>query len=74
MGAAMLAAQAGIDESVFGNSASYVASWLHRLQDDKKLIIPAAREAMAAADRVLEPSRQAQAEADLDRDADIEAA
>ncbi len=74
MGAAMLAAQAGTDENVFDNSASYVASWLHRLEDDKKLVIPAAREAMAAADRVLEPSREAQVEPDVDRSADIEAA
>ena len=62
IGAAMLAAQAGIEETVFDNSASYVASWLHRLEDDKKLVITAAREAMAAADRVLEPGREAQPE------------
>jgi antirestriction protein ArdC len=52
MGAAMLAAIAGIETS-FDNSAAYVANWLGALRDDKSLVIRAAQAAQKAVDRVL---------------------
>lgn len=53
MGAAMLCGLSGID-ATFDNSAAYVASWLKRIKDDKKLIIGAAGKAQAAADYILD--------------------
>ena len=53
MGAAFLAAEAGLDEVTFDNSAAYVASWLRVLQDDPKLVVVAAGRAQRAADFIL---------------------
>ncbi len=43
MGAANLYAETGISPAVIANQASYVAGWLKKLRDDRKLLIhPAA--------------------------------
>lgn len=54
MGASFLAAEAGIDLSLYlDNSAAYVAGWLKRLKDDSKLVMTAAGKAQRAADSIL---------------------
>ncbi len=53
MGAAYLCAEAGISTAVIGNQAAYVAGWLAKLRDDRKLLIHAAAQAQRAADFVL---------------------
>jgi len=53
MGAAFLCGQAGIVERTLNNSASYVASWLQRLKDDRRLVVQAAAQAQKAADFIL---------------------
>jgi antirestriction protein ArdC len=53
MGSAFLCGQAGIVERTLDNSASYVASWLSRLKDDRKLVVHAAAQAQRAADFIL---------------------
>jgi antirestriction protein ArdC len=52
MTAAMLCAMTGID-ATFGNSASYVASWLKSIQGDIRLVSSAAAHAQAAVDLVM---------------------
>lgn len=54
LGAAMLCAQARIDNSTIDNSASYIAGWLRKLKNDKKLIVQAAAQAQKAVDYLLE--------------------
>ena len=53
IGAAFLCGQAEIAERTIDNSAAYVAEWLKRMKDDKKLIVHAAAQAQRAADFVL---------------------
>jgi antirestriction protein ArdC len=53
IGAAFLCGQAEIAERTIDNSAAYVAEWLKRLKDDKKLVVQAAAQAQRAADFVL---------------------
>lgn len=53
MGAAMLCGVAKIDNHTIENSASYIASWLRKLKDDKKMVIQAAGQAQKAADYIL---------------------
>src|SRR4030095_16427188 len=53
MGAAFLCGQAGIAERTLDNSAAYVAAWLQRLKDDRRLVVHAAAQAQKAADYVL---------------------
>ena len=53
MGAAFLCGQAGIVERTLNNSAAYVASWLQRLKDDRRLVVHAAAQAQKAADFIL---------------------
>jgi antirestriction protein ArdC len=53
IGAAFLCGQAEIAERTIDNSAAYVAEWLKRMKDDKKLIVQAAAQAQRAADFVL---------------------
>lgn len=53
MGAAMLCGVAGIENSTIENSASYIGSWLRKLQDDKKMVVQAAAQAQKAADYIL---------------------
>jgi antirestriction protein ArdC len=52
MGSAILQAVTGI-EAPFENSANYVASWLRKLRDDKKLVVQAAAQAQRAVDHIL---------------------
>ncbi len=60
MGAAFLCAEAGISNAVIGNQAAYVAGWLKKLRDDRKLLIHAAAQAQHAVDYILnrKPSGQ----------------
>ena len=53
MGAAYLCAEAGISNAVIANQAAYVAGWLKKLRDDRKLLIHAAAQAQRAADYIL---------------------
>jgi antirestriction protein ArdC len=53
LGAAFLCAEAGISNAVIDNQASYVANWLKKLRDDRKLVIHAAAQAQRAADFIL---------------------
>src|SRR6202040_340757 len=53
MGAAYLCAEAGISNAVLENQAAYVAGWLKKLRDDRRLLIHAAAQAQRAADYIL---------------------
>jgi antirestriction protein ArdC len=53
MGAAFLCGSAGIVDLTVENSAAYLQSWLHRLKDDKRLVVQAAAQAQKAADYIL---------------------
>ncbi len=53
MGAAMLSGECGIDHAVIDNSASYIANWLKRLQNDRRLVVAAAGQAQQAVDHIL---------------------
>jgi antirestriction protein ArdC len=53
MGAAMLCGNAGIDHTTIENSASYIGSWLRKLENDPKLVVQAASQAQKAADLIL---------------------
>jgi len=52
-GAAYLCAEVGISTVVIDNQAAYVAGWLKKLHDDRKLIVNAAAQAQHAADFIL---------------------
>lgn len=52
MGSAILQAVTGI-EAPFDNSAAYIANWLTKLRDDKKLVVQAAAQAQRAVDHIL---------------------
>ena len=56
MGAAFLCAEAGISNAVLANQAAYVAGWLKKLRDDRKLLIHAAVQAQKAVDFILNRS------------------
>ena len=53
MGGAYLCAEAGISNAVIENQAAYIAGWLGRLRDDRRLVILAAAQAQHAADYIL---------------------
>ena len=53
MGGAYLCAEAGISNGVIQNQAAYIAGWLKRLRDDRRLVILAAAQAQQAADYIL---------------------
>ena len=53
MGAAFLAAKAGIEQTTLENSAAYLQSWIKVLKGDPKLAIQAASQAQKAADHIL---------------------
>lgn len=53
IGSAFLAGEAGISPATINNSAAYVASWLRKLKDDRRLVVQAAAAAQRAADLVL---------------------
>jgi antirestriction protein ArdC len=60
MTSSMVCAQTGTDTpQVFDESASYIAGWLHALNDDKRLVITAAAHAQRASDLIAEPEHQA---------------
>jgi len=52
MGAAFLCAVTGIETQTLDNSGAYVASWLHALKEDKRLVVTAAAQAQRAADYI----------------------
>jgi antirestriction protein ArdC len=53
MSAAYLCAEAGISPAVLENQAAYIAGWLKKLREDRKLVVQAAAQAQRAADYVL---------------------
>lgn len=53
MGAAFLCGYTGIENTVIDNSASYIESWLHRLNDDSRLVVTAGAQAQKAADYIV---------------------
>ncbi len=53
MSAAYLCATGGIVNRTIDNSAAYIASWLKRLKDDRKLVVQAAGAAHRASDYIL---------------------
>jgi antirestriction protein ArdC len=53
MGAAMLCGVAQIEAPVIDNQASYIANWLTKLRDDKKLLIGAGGKAQKASNFIL---------------------
>lgn len=53
MGASYLCAVAGIVDRTIDNSAAYIANWLTKLRNDKKLVVSAAGKAHAATDFIL---------------------
>src|SRR5262249_20815053 len=53
MGAAYLCGVAGIVNETVTNSAAYIAGWLSKLRNDKKLLVQAAAQAQKAADFIL---------------------
>jgi antirestriction protein ArdC len=62
MGAAFLCGEAGILEPQLPQSAAYIAGWLQRLRNDRRLVVTAAAQGQKATDHIL--NRQADAEAD----------
>ena len=63
MGAAFLCGHCGIENSVIDNSAAYIAGWLQRLRNDKRLVVHAAGAAQKAEDFIL--SQQFDADVEL---------
>ena len=53
MGSAFLCAEAGISPAVIENQAAYLAGWLSKLREDRKLLVNAAAQAQKAADFIL---------------------
>ena len=53
LGASMLCGVARIDNSTLENSASYIASWLKKLKEDKRLLVTAGGQAQKAVDMIL---------------------
>ena len=53
MGAAFLAGRCGISQETEANSAAYIAGWLKKLRDDKRLVVTAAAQAQKATDLIL---------------------
>ena len=53
MGAAFMCGSAGIETRTIANSASYIASWLGALKEDKRLVVTAAAQAQKAVDYIM---------------------
>jgi antirestriction protein ArdC len=53
MGASFLCAMTGIENKTINNSAGYIANWLDKLKDDKKLVVIAGAQAQKACDYLL---------------------
>jgi antirestriction protein ArdC len=67
LGTAYLCAATGVDTSeVTEQNAAYLQSWIDTINEDKWAVVRAAHGASAAADRILEPSRQADPAAEPD--------
>jgi antirestriction protein ArdC len=60
MSAAFLCSHAGIQPRVIDNQAAYLAGWLKKLKQDKKLVISAAGQAQRAADWIRGERREAE--------------
>ncbi|MFQ5589573.1 MAG: ArdC family protein [Phycisphaerae bacterium] len=54
MGAAFLCGHAGLLTATIDNSAAYIANWLERLRNDRKLVVTAAAQAQKASDFILD--------------------
>lgn len=52
IGAAFLCAETGIERKTIDNSAAYIASWLHVLKNDKRMIVIAAAQAQKSVDYI----------------------
>jgi len=52
--ASFLCAESEIENETIENSAAYIAGWLSKLKDDKKLLVQAAGKAQKAADYILD--------------------
>jgi antirestriction protein ArdC len=61
LGPAYFCAEAGILTAVLDNQTAYVAGWLEKLRDDRKLLIHAAAQAQGAADYILGRSEDPEA-------------
>jgi len=57
MSAAYLCGHCGIDPETIQDSAAYIASWLKRIKDDRKILIQSASSAQKAADYILNNER-----------------
>jgi antirestriction protein ArdC len=69
MGSALLQAVTGIEsEDQLDQSAAYIEDWLGALDKDPQLVSHAASQASKAADLILDPQRQAQADDDQAED------
>jgi antirestriction protein ArdC len=53
MGAAYLCAEAGISTAVIDKQAVYVAGWLKKVRDDRRLVIQAAAQAACSASQIM---------------------
>jgi antirestriction protein ArdC len=53
MGSAFLCAEVEISSAVIENQAAYLAKWLSKLREDRKLLVYAAAQAQKAADFIL---------------------
>src|SRR5258708_5746461 len=58
MGAAMLCAESGIFQETEDNSASYIANWLSKLENDNRWVVHPAAKHHRAADYILNPIEQ----------------
>lgn len=62
MAAAMLCGITNIESRTLDNSAAYIAGWLKRLRDDRRLVVVAAGQAQRAADYIQHGQNLTQAE------------
>jgi antirestriction protein ArdC len=53
MGAAYLCAEGGVSPAVIENQTAYLACWLKKLRDDRKLIVHAAAQAQRGLGRTV---------------------
>jgi antirestriction protein ArdC len=65
--AAFLSHEAGIDPSQLDQSAAYIASWLHALANDHRMVTVAAGQGQRAADHILERSPETSNEASKEK-------
>jgi antirestriction protein ArdC len=52
IGSAFLCGMTGIENKTLNNSSAYIAGWLKKLKDDKKLVVMAAAQAQKAVDHI----------------------